>query len=107
MRLRLVNVETVKKKLKILKIVEAVLMTVKLSAGCIAKHLHHIITMSLMKNKFPSIWKYTKIIPLNKKLSILECKNYCSLAIMFPLSKILEKVVYLQIDEHFIHVFDL
>ena len=72
-----------------------------LSADHIAEPLHHLITLSIMQNKFPTSWKYTNLIPLHKKLSTLEPKNYRPVAILSPLSKILEKVVYQQIYSYF------
>ena len=43
---------------------------VKISAHIIAQPLHHILTLSIMQNKFPTSWKYSKIVPLHKKDSI-------------------------------------
>ena len=74
---------------------------VKLSADLIDKPLHHIITLSIMQKRFPRSWKYSKIIPLHKKGCKLERKNYRPVAILSPLSKILEKVVYEQLYEYF------
>ena len=74
---------------------------VKLSADHIAEPLHHIITLSLMHRKFPAGWKYTKLIPLHKKLSQLEMSNYRPVAILSPLSKVLEKIIYQQIYNYF------
>ena len=76
---------------------------VKLAAEYIAEPLHHIVTLSLMQNKFPTNWKYTKVIPLHKKLSQLDPKNYRPVAILSPLSKVLEKIVYKQIYGYFTH----
>ena len=104
--LRHVTVETVCKLLKKLKsskstsVDELDSYAVKISADIIAKPLHHIITLSIMQSKFPSSWKYSKLIPLHKKESKLERKNYRPVAILSPLSKILEKVVYLQLYEY-------
>ena len=104
---RHVTVETVKKLLKNLKnsrstaIDELDNFVVKLSADYIANPLHHIITLSLMQNKFPSSWKYSKLIPLHKKQSQLNPKNYRPVAILSPLSKILEKVIYQQVYDYF------
>ena len=75
--------------------------SVKLSAPIIALPLHHIITLSLMQGRFPSAWKMSKVIPLHKKGSTLECQNYRPVAILSPLSKVLEKIVYQQIYDHF------
>ena len=74
---------------------------VKLAADIIDKPLHHIITLSILQKKFPSSWKFSKVIPLHKKDSKLESKNYRPVAILSPLSKILEKIVYEQIYDYF------
>ena len=74
---------------------------VKIAADIIDRPLHHIITLSIIKNKFPRGWKFSKVIPLHKKLCALERKNYRPVSILSPLSKILEKVVYEQIYEYF------
>ena len=75
--------------------------SVKLAADLIAQPLHHIITLSVLQKKFPSAWKYSKVIPLHKKGPVLERKNYRPVAILSPLSKILEKVIYNQIYNYF------
>ena len=67
----------------------------------IAGPLHHIVTLSVMKKRFPTQWKYAKVLPLHKKLSSLESKNYRPVAILSPLSKILEKAMYEQIYNYF------
>ena len=74
---------------------------IKISADIIAPVLHHIITLSINQNRFPESWKYSKVIPLHKKGSKLERKNYRPVAILSPLSKILEKIVYEQIYQYF------
>ena len=48
---------------------------VKISADIIDKPLHHIITLSILQSKFPSIWKFSKVVPLHKKLGQLEEKK--------------------------------
>ena len=101
-----VTKDTVKKLLKNLKnsrstsVDELDNYSVKLAADYIYEPLHHIITLSIMQNKFPSNWKYTKVIPLHKKQSQLERKNYRPVAILSPLSKVLEKIVYMQIYDY-------
>ena len=74
---------------------------VKVAADYIAGPLHHVITLSIMQQKFPSGWKYTKIVPLHKKKSTLSRENYRPVAILSPLSKILEKVMYEHIYSYF------
>ena len=102
-----VSVETVRKMLMNLKsskstgVDELDSYAVKLAAEHIAEPLHHLITLSIMQKRFPTSWKFTKLIPLHKKLSSLEPKNYRPVAILSPLSKILEKVISQQIYEYF------
>ena len=75
--------------------------SVKLASEFIAQPLHHIITLSLMQNKFPQGWKFSKVLPLHKKLDPLERKNYRPVAILSPLSKVLEKIVFEQVYSYF------
>ena len=104
--LKHVSVAKVNKLLKSLKnsrsssIDELDNFCVKLAADQIDKPLHHIITLSIMHNKFPRGWKYSKVIPLHKKECKLDRKNYRPVAILSPLSKILEKIVYEQLYEY-------
>ena len=74
---------------------------VKLVSDIIAEPLHYVISLSLMQQKFPACWKLTKIIPLHKKDSTLEMRNYRPVAILSPLSKVLERAVYDQIYSYF------
>ena len=74
---------------------------VKLAAPYIAGPLHHVITLSIMQQKFPTSWKFTKIVPLHKKKSALKRENYRPVAILSPLSKVLEKIIYEQINQYF------
>ena len=75
---------------------------VKIAADYLAKPLHHVITLSIMQEKFPTCWKYTKVIPLHKKNSPIKKENYRPVAILSPFSKVLEKVIYGQIYEYFL-----
>ena len=74
---------------------------VKLAADHIAGPLHHVITLSLMQKQFPKSWKLTKIVTLHNKLSPLKMENYRPVAILSPLSKVLEKVMYEHIYDYF------
>ena len=74
---------------------------VKLAADFIDKPLHPIINLSILQSKFPTGWKISKVIPLHKKGSKLEMKNYRPVTILSPLSKVLEKIVYEQVYDHF------
>ena len=74
---------------------------VNVAADIIDMPLHHIITLSVMQAKFPSGWKYSKVIPLNKKECKLDKKNYRPVTILSLFSKILEKIVYQQLYDYF------
>ena len=54
-----------------------------------------------MQCRFPTAWKYAKVIPLHKKEDPLQKKNYRPVAILSPLSKVLEKLVYEQLYSYF------
>ena len=75
--------------------------SIKISAELIAPPVHHIITLSIMQSKFPSMWRQAKIIPVHKKGSDAEMANYRPIAILSPLGKVIEKVVYQQIYAYF------
>ena len=98
-----ISVEKVNKLLKSLKNTKSTALDeldnfcIKVAADILDKPVHHIITMSIMQNRFPRSWKLSKVIPLHKKLCPLEMKNYRPVSILSPLSKILEKVVYEQL----------
>ena len=75
-----VTLSTVKKLLKGLKSSKSTSVdgldnfAVKAGAEFIAKPLHHIVTLSIMQQRFPKLWKLTKLVPLHKKLSPLELR---------------------------------
>ena len=75
--------------------------SLKIAADIIAHPVHHIVTLSIMQRKFPSAFKFAKVIPLYKKHSKLDKKNYRPVSILSPLSKVLERVLYEQIYEYF------
>ena len=80
---------------------------VKISSDVISSPLHHIITLSILQSKFPSCWKYGKIIPLHKKDCPLLAKNYRPVTILSPLSKVLERLIFEQLYNYFTdnHIF--
>ena len=75
--------------------------SVKLAADLIAQPIHHLVTLSIMNSKFPQSWKFSKVIPLHKKEDVLERKNYRPVAILSPVSKVLEKIIYEEIYSYF------
>ena len=60
----------------------------------------HIINLSIKGKQFPKNWKNAKIIPLHKKDEKTNPKNYRPVALLPIFSKVLEKVVFLQIVEY-------
>ena len=65
--------------------------SVKVAAPVIAGPVHLIVTLSIMQQVFPSSWKYAMVLPLHKKLCPLQQSNYRPVAILSPLSKVLER----------------
>ena len=102
-----VSVHKVEKYLKGIKPSKAIAVdgldafSLKLAAKLIAKPIHHIISLSLMQQRVPSLWKHSKIIPLHKKGDVLERKNYRPVSILPPISKVLERVIYEQLYTYF------
>ena len=74
---------------------------IKLAAPHLAGPLHHVITLSILQQKFPDTWKLTKIVPLHKKKSTLKKENYRPVAILSPLNKVLEIVLHEQVYHYF------
>ena len=107
MKLCHVSVEKVKKILKSLSssrstgIDELDNFSVKLASDLIAEPVHHIVSLSIIQNKFPHGWKFSKVPPLHKKDDELVRKNYRPVSILSPVSKVLEKIVYEQIYNYF------
>ena len=105
--LEFVSVKQVKKLLKNLKSSKAVAIdeldsySLKISADIIAAPVHHLVTLSIMQRRFPTAWKYSKVLPLHKKNCVLDRKNYRPVSILSPLSKILERAIYNQIYQYF------
>ena len=56
----------------------------------------HIINLSIKSTTFPRSWKYSKIVPLLKKDDPLEPKNYRPVALIPIVSKVLERVIFMQ-----------
>ena len=73
---------------------------IKLVAIEILPAVTHIVNISLTQSEFPTIWKHAKVIPLLKKDDPLIPKNYRPVALLPILSKMLEKVVFLQLVEY-------
>ena len=75
--------------------------SLKMSAKIVALPIHHLISLSLMQQKVPSLWKLAKVLPIHKKGDILNRKNYRPVCILSPVSKVLERIVYDQLYTYF------
>ena len=73
---------------------------IKLVAKDILPAITHIVNLSILHSEFPNSWKLSKVVPLLKKGDPLEPKNYRPVALLPIFSKILEKVVFLQLVEY-------
>ena len=56
----------------------------------------HIVNLSIHTSTFPALYKTAKVIPLLKKGDPLDPKNYRPVAILPIVSKIIERVIFLQ-----------
>ena len=73
---------------------------IKLIVDDILPAVTHIVNLSIQQSVFPSLYKVAKIIPLLKKGDPLEAKNYRPVAILCILSKVIERIVFLQIVDY-------
>ena len=73
---------------------------IKLVAKDILPAVTHIVNLSILHCEFPNSWKLSKVVPLLKKGDPLEPQNYRPVALLPVLSKILEKVIFLQLVEY-------
>ena len=73
---------------------------IKLVANDILPAITHIINLSIAHSEFPSLWKLSKVGPLLKKGDPLVPSNYRPVALLPIFSKILEKVVFLQLVKY-------
>ena len=53
----------------------------------------NLFNLSFLQEKFPSLLKVAKVIPIHKKSSKLLCSNYRPISILSNLDKILEKII--------------
>ena len=72
----------------------------KLMIDYILPAVTHIVNLSIQKSEFPSQYKIAKVIPLLKKGDPLEPKNYRPVAILPILSKVIERVIFMQIVDY-------
>ena len=74
----------------------------KLIKNEITSAITHIVNTSIKTSVFPTLWKYAKVIPLLKPgaKDQLSAKSYRPVALLPVASKVLERVIFLQIVEY-------
>lgn len=70
------------------------------AAETITPSITHIINLSIESGRFPNDLKKAKVIPLYKKGSKLEQGNYRPVSILCTLSKIIERIVFEQVNNY-------
>ncbi|XP_061773774.1 probable RNA-directed DNA polymerase from transposon BS isoform X1 [Nerophis ophidion] len=70
------------------------------SATTIAPIITHIINLSIKQGQVPKDFKIARVTPLYKKGSKLEPGNYRPVSILSSISKVMEKIVYEQVDRY-------
>ena len=73
----------------------------KLGAEVLAAPLTHIINKSIQSGNFPTKWKESKVVPLHKKGDKKTLQNYRPVALLSVAGMVCERIVALQIEEHF------
>ncbi len=70
------------------------------SANFITPMVTHIINISICQGKVPDELKQARVIPLYKKGSRFECNNYRPVSILSALSKVMENIIFEQIEDY-------
>ena len=73
----------------------------KFLTPALIKPLTLIINQSLLSGIFPDLLKVAKVVPLFKKGDSLMVDNYRPISLLPSISKVFEKVVYVQLSEYF------
>jgi len=76
------------------------LKMIKLSCPFMLDYLRHIFNSCISSNYFPLSWKRTLVIPISKKNSPSTYSDLRPINIITVLSKILEKIMSLQLSKH-------
>ena len=74
----------------------------KLCCPHIIPYITHVINFCLVQNVFPSVWKRDVVTVLPKKSNPEEFKDLRGISILPPLSKIIEKIMDMQLRQHLV-----
>ena len=78
---------------------------VKASSGSIAKPLSDLVNTIIAKSQVPDTWKHGQITPHHKKESVLDKKNFRPVTVLPAFAKVFEKIIHMQMTEHFELIF--
>ena len=70
------------------------------SSSEIREVITYLINLSILTNVFPEEFKYAKVKPLFKKGNKTEVENYRPISVLCIVSKILEKAVFVQLEQY-------
>ena len=59
-----------------------------------------------MSGKVPTEWKYALVVPVHKKGRKEEVTNYRPISLLYVISKVVERCVYVKLKEHLCAFFD-
>ena len=74
---------------------------IKIAENSLVKPLTRLYNLSLSLGKVPNLWKQANVIPLHKKESKHILGNYCPVSLLSILGKILERIVFKHVYNHF------
>ena len=67
------------------------------------KVLHSIIQQIWKTQQWPQDWKRSVFIPIPKKSSAKECSNYCTIALISQVSKVMLKILQASLQQYMNH----
>ena len=67
------------------------------------KILHSICQQILKTQQWPQGWKKSVFIPVPKKSSVKECSNYCTIALISQVSKVMLKILQVRLQQYMNH----
>ena len=74
---------------------------IKLAGNSLVKPLTKLYNLSLSSGKVPKLWKQANVVPLHKKDSKQVMGNYRPVSLLSILGKILERIVFKHVYNHF------
>lgn len=104
-KFRLITIEELKSIIKTINNKKDMnLCTIKMisdSMDLIGENLLSIINNSMISGVFPECWKESMVVPIEKVKNTIKCSEFRPINMISIESKILEKVVYSQLEEYF------